>query len=117
MKTDYNCQTGQKLIVKEKGKLYQVNIEHIIYITCSGYVSTIHQSSQTENITVSKLLKCFEIELAGMGFFRANRNTLINFNNMAGYEQNGKLTVVMNNNEKIVLSRRKLHAFLQKVSS
>jgi len=117
MKTDYCCQTGQKLIIREKRKLHQVDIEQITYITCSGYIFTIHLLNQTGDIIVSRLLKYFEIELAGMRFFRANRNTLINLNNMVSYEHNGKLTIVMKDNEKIIISRRRLHAFLQQVAS
>jgi len=117
MKTDYNCQKGQKLIIKEKGKLHQVEIEQITRITCSEYVSTIYQSNLAENIIISKLLKDFETELSGMGFFRANRNTLINLNNMVSYEHNGKLIIVMKNHEKIIISRRRLHTFLHLVAS
>ncbi len=117
MKTDYNCQKGQKLIIKEKGKLHQVDIEQITYINCSGYVSTIHLSNQFDDIIVSRLLKDFETELAGMRFFRVNRNTMINLSNMAGYEHNGKLFIVMKNHEKIIISRRRLHTFLQQVAS
>lgn len=110
-KTDYNCQAGQKLIIKEKRKLHQVDIEQITYITCSGYISTIHQSNQTGDIIVSWLLKYFEIELAGMGFFRANRNTLINLNNMASYEHNSKLIIVMKDNEKIIIPEEDFQTF------
>lgn len=117
MKTDYNCQKGQKLIIKEKGKLHQVDIEQITYITCSGYVSTVNLSNQADNIIVSRLLKDFEIELAGMGFFRANRNTLINLNNMASYEHNSKLSIIMKDKEKIILSRRRLSHFFRLINS
>ncbi len=60
MKTDYSCQTGQKLVIKEKGKLHQIDIKQITYITCSGYVTTIHQSNQSEDIIVCRLLKDIE---------------------------------------------------------
>ncbi len=36
---------------------------------------------------------------------------------MASYEHNGKLTIVMKANEKIIIFRRKLHTFLQQVAS
>lgn len=105
MKTDYTSQTGQKLIIKEKGKLHQVDIEQMSYIACSGYPSAIHLANQTENIIASRLLKDYETELAGMKFFRANRNTLINLNNMASYEHKDKLLIVMKDGEKIIISR------------
>jgi len=117
MKTDYSCQTGQKLIIKEKGKLHQVDIDQISLITCSGYVSTIYQVNQAEPIIVSKLLKDFELELEEMGFFRANRSTLINLNNLVSYENNGKPTIHMKEDIKIIISRRKLRIFLNLVAS
>ena len=117
MKIDYSCQTGQKLIIKEKGKLHQVDIDQISLITCSGYVSTIYQVNQAEPIIVSKLLKDFELELEEMGFFRANRSTLINLNNLVSYENNGKLTIHMKEDIKIIISRRKLRIFLNLVAS
>ena len=46
MKTDYNCQQKQKLIVKEKAKFYQIDIERISHISCDGYMSTIVTTQQ-----------------------------------------------------------------------
>lgn len=118
MKTDYNCQKGQKLIIKEKGKLHQVDVEQITHITCSGYVSFVHQADQADDIIVCRLLKDFETELSeDIGFFRANRNTLINLSYMVSYEHNSHINVVMKENIKVIISRRKLHPFLQLVAS
>jgi len=41
MKTDYIRQKGQKLIVNEKGKFNQIDIERISHILCDGYLSII----------------------------------------------------------------------------
>ncbi len=113
MKTDYNCQKGQKLVINEKAEFHQIDIEKISHISCDGYISTIYILGEKENISTSHLLKDFEEDLSDMGFFRVNRNTLINLNHVDSYQSNGKPVVIMSNNQKFIISRRRLSAFLK----
>jgi len=69
MKTDYNCQKGQKLVINEKAEFHQIDIEKISHISCDGYISTIYILGEKENISTSHLLKDFEEDLSDMGFF------------------------------------------------
>ncbi len=113
MKKNYNYQKGQKLIVNEKAKFHQIDIERISHISCDGYISTIYILGEKENIPTSHLLKYFETELSDMGFFRTNRNTLINLNHVDSYQSNGKPVIKMSNNQKFIISRRRLAEFLK----
>ena len=113
MKKNYNYQKGEKLIVNEKGKFHQIDIERISHISCDGYLSTIYIVDEKESISVSHLLKDLENELSDMSFFRVNRNTLINLNHVKAYQSNGKPVVVMSNNQKFIISRRRLSGFLK----
>ncbi|HED05357.1 MAG TPA: LytTR family transcriptional regulator [Ignavibacteria bacterium] len=113
MKTNYNHQKGQKLIVNEKARFHQIDIERISHISCDGYLSIIYILDEKENISVSHLLKDFEGDLSDMGFFRVNRNTLINLSHVDSYQNNGKPIVKMLNNKEFIISRRRLSAFLK----
>jgi len=108
MKKNYKNQFGEKLIVKEKGKVHQIDLTQISHIESEGHISTINTIT-SEKISLYKLLKFFEDELTENGFFRVNRKTLINLNNMILYKKsNGKPIVKLVNNIEIPIARRRL---------
>ena len=112
MKKDYSNQYGHKLIVKEKGKFNQIEICKILVICCKGYLSTI--KTDDSEITVSHLLKEYEEELVEYGFVRINRNNLVNLNHIKSFfRKNNKPTIIMSNNEQLIVSRRNLHKLLE----
>jgi two-component system LytT family response regulator len=108
MKKDYSCQNDIKITVKENNKIRQINIGDISYIKCDSYVSTIHFIDADKSISITKLLKRFEIELSEFGFIRANRSCLVNVRYIKSIEicKNTKLTLV--SDENISISVRQL---------
>ena len=110
MEKDYSFQRDKKVILKEKGKTKQIDMENISHLTCKGHLTTIH-TIENESTTISKLLKYFEIELAEYGFIRVNHNTIINIKNISGFKCGNKRCVILENNLNINISRRKMHKF------
>jgi len=80
MKSIKKSKEQRYILIKNKGVIKKINIEDISHITCSGYLSTIHLLNDNKNYSHCKLLKEYEVELMGKGFYRINRNTLININ-------------------------------------
>mgnify|MGYP000855914148 CR=1 FL=1 len=101
-------QNERKVLLKDKDSIYQANMKDITVITCESYLSTVHFLNDQKPISVSKLLKEFENELESFGFFRANRNSLINLRNISSYQGSCKRTITLSDNQKICLSYRKV---------
>lgn len=100
-------QNGRKILLKNQGNIFQVDMKDITVITCEGYLSTIHFQSEIKPISVSKLLKVFEVELEPFGFFRANRNTLVNLLNVSLFQGACKKIITLTDNQKVCVSFRK----------
>ena len=82
-------------------------MEEVTHITCDGYVITIHLiNKETHCLTGS--LKYFENDLKEHGFFRANRNTLINVVYIIDFQITHKERNVNLHNINIHVSRRKV---------
>lgn len=110
---DYSKQRDKKIILKEKSKTSLIDIRKITHIKCDGHISTIYTINNV-NISVSKLLKHFESELAEFGFIRVNHNTIVNTMNIIDYCNNCMKNkfirkIVLINNVEINISRRKMH--------
>ena len=110
MKKGFSLQRDKKVVAKDKNVSRLVDIEKITHLTCESYITTVHIINN-EDITVSRLLKYFEIELAEYGFLRANRNTIVNAKNVSGFRNGSEGYIVLVNGEKIKISRRKMHVF------
>lgn len=108
MKKDYSRQNDIKITLKKNGKIHQIGIGHITHIICDSYVSTIYFIDDVASISITKLLKRFEIELAEFGFIRVNRNCLVNARYIESivFCKNASLTLV--SNENIFISARQL---------
>lgn len=108
MKKDYSCQNDQKIIIKDRFKTQQISIKNITHIKCDGYVTTIFVKTEDTPIITSKLLKLYEIELAELGFIRANRNTLVNIKHIKHLECLDSNILTLINDEGIRISCRKI---------
>ena len=111
MKKDYSNQFEKTIIIKEKGKFEQINISEIYKITCESYISTI--VTKDEYLNVSKILKKIEEELKEFGFFRANRNTLVNIRHIKKYKNNEKALITLSNKDEIIISKRNVSKLLK----
>jgi len=105
MRINYNSQKGEKIILKEKGIIHQVSIEDITHITCDSTICTFHLIDR--RISVSKSLKLFEEELSQFGFFRTNRNTLVNLMFLEKQSNKTQPQIILNTGVSIPISRRK----------
>ncbi len=110
MKTNFNCQDGRKVRIKSKAKIHFIEMSQITHIICEGYLSRIY-SLNFDIINVSKLLKSFEEELSEFGFVRANRSTLVNLYHVKEYISGSNRTLVLVNDTKINISRRRVFLF------
>ncbi len=108
--SDYSYQRNKKLVLKEKNTIKQISLDRITHLTCDGYLTSVY-TIDNKTITVSKLLKNFEIELIPYGFIRANHNALVNVNNIIEIQKGNKRYVVLSNKKEIKVSRRKLCLF------
>jgi two-component system LytT family response regulator len=110
MNLDFSIQRGKKLAIIDKNRTRLIDIVAITHIQCDGYVTTIHLIDN-ESISVSKLLKLFEIELAEYGFLRVNHHTVVNpFHIQEITSSFGEKKIRINTNT-IIVSRRKAYLF------
>jgi two-component system, LytTR family, response regulator len=110
MKLNYSKQKGQKVIIREKCETKFVEMEYITHLHCEGYLTTVH-TTNSKQLTVSKLLKEFENDLADFGFVRANRSTIVNMAHVVRINTRGKRIIELTNNEIIHISRRRMFLF------
>jgi DNA-binding LytR/AlgR family response regulator len=111
MKKDYLNQNDKKVVLKERNSMIQVDIKNITLIVCEGYLSTLYFLNDQKPIKVSKLLKDFELELVPFGFFRINRNTIVNLQNVYSFHGSCNRLVTMVDNQKVYVSFRKISQF------
>lgn len=112
MKKDFSCQRDKKVALKEKGKTIMADMDKITHLTCESYLTTTHLIDNT-TITISKKLKHFEIELAEYGFIRVNHNSIINTKYILSIMGGCKRMVILANNNKVRISRRKMCYFMR----
>jgi two-component system LytT family response regulator len=102
---DFSCQRDKTIILKEKGKVFQIAIEEIIYIKCEGYVSTLYTNNNSSSFSL--LLKYFEEKVNGYGFCRINRNILVNLKYFDSYVAGKKRCFKTTTGIEMNVSRRK----------
>ena len=113
IKIYFNKQVGGKIPLRKKTGGFYINMGEITHITCDGYVITIHLiNKETHCLTGS--LKYFENDLKKYGFFRANRNILINVVYIIDFQLTHKEKNVNLHGINIHVSRRKV-AQLKKI--
>ncbi len=108
MKKDYSSQNNKKKTIKIDSNTQQVSIKNITHIKCDGYVSTVFIKDKEPPLNTKRLLKLYEIELAELGFFRANRNTLVNLKHVKCVECSKSNILTLITDEKIPISCRNL---------
>ncbi|MBW6490439.1 MAG: LytTR family transcriptional regulator [Lentimicrobium sp.] len=108
---DYSNQKDKTIILKEKGKAHQLFIESIVYVESEGYVSMVHTNDDTPPVSCSKLLKEIEEEVVGYGFYRINRNIIVNLKYFKSYVKDKKRCFETTTEVKMKVSRRKWCVF------
>lgn len=115
MKSLSTKQRDQKIIITDKDVIKVISIEDILYFSCESYITTIHTVDKGK-ISIVKLLKHFEEDLAAFGFFRINRNYLVNMKYVDAIHTAGNAFVELFNHTKLAISCRKLSPFKRALS-
>jgi len=109
MKIDYSYQTEKKLILKEKGKITQLDVKDVTHISANDYATTIHikNSSSSKKYITTKPLTHIETYLKDLQFFKINRKCIINLRYVSflTYSDN---TVTLFEEVKLPVSRRRI---------
>lgn len=92
-----------------------ITIADIVYIKADGSYSNIYMDDGTK-LTVTKLLKELEKQLADESFYRVNKSCLVNLEQVAMLKRTDGGTIVMSDNSTVIVSRNKKDDFLIKIS-
>lgn len=112
---DYSKQRDKTIVLKEKDKVRQFFIENIVYVKCDGYVSTVHLNNGDKPEFFEIILKEIEEVVNGFGFYRINRNTLVNLKYFKSFVAGQKRCFVLKNGIQMKISRRKWCVFKKKM--
>lgn len=96
----------KKLTGIKSGQTYILDAAKILYIDTADKKTFLYTNSEVYETP----LKLYELEeqLEAVGFFRAGKSVLINFNEIKALKSdfNGRILVTMNNGEKLMVSRQ-----------
>jgi two-component system, LytTR family, response regulator len=107
----------QKILLPCTDGFMLVDVNKIICCTANGNYSIVIMEDSATNILVAKTLKYFEEILSPDLFFRIHNSTLINLNYVKKYSKEDGGYVVMKNDSRFEISRRKKIEFMQKILS
>ena len=105
---DTGKQVGKIVSIVEKSKIFYVNMEDIMHITCDGYVSTVYLANGTA-YSSARLLKLYEEDVEQYGFLRANRHTLVNIRHISDVQRTKRILHI--GDIIISVSKRKISLF------
>ena len=106
MNFNFNKQQNKVIFTTGRKKEW-INVGDILYIIIDLTLSSIFVQHKENLYYCVKQLIEFENELSDYGFFRANRNTLVNGKFIQSIEkENKKYIIQLQNGKKIILSRR-----------
>ena len=106
---------NQDLILEEKGGMFKIPLHQIMYIYSEGSISVIKKSDGTQR-TVNALLKELEAKLAQSGFFRVHNQYLVNLSKVTEVIKARNAELVLDNAQKLPISRAKKMAFYEHFS-
>jgi DNA-binding LytR/AlgR family response regulator len=110
MEINYNKQIGMQIVLKGCNTII-IDVTDILYLTCSGnYISFYLADSSMNNGSYMEreTLKTYEKKLREYGFFRINRNTLVNGRYILQIKQTSKgKKIYLKGNISLYVSRRK----------
>lgn len=97
----------KRLSVRQDGQIETIESAEIEYVEANGKEITFHLDGG-KTVTCRDTLDSFEQKLAGFGFFRIHRKTLVNLKKVASYMNN---YVVLKSGESVEMSTRKYSDF------
>jgi two-component system, LytTR family, response regulator len=94
--------------------IYFVNIRDIVRLEAEDNYTHIYMNTG-ERITASKTIKAYEDLLSPMSFYRVHKRHLINLNYMRKFVKGDGGHLIMDDNMKIEVSRRRRPAFMEQM--
>lgn len=108
---------NQKIVVHDGEGLNFIKIKDIIRFHSEGSYTTIYVVGLPKPVIVSKSIGDYEEMLINEAFYRIHRSHFINLNHVKKYVKGDGGYVLLSDNEKIEVSRRKRNDFIQVLSS
>lgn len=106
-----------KKITLPYGSNYKIiDINDIIHIEADSNYS-IFNLSNTEKITVSKVLREYEEILPPEQFVRVHKSSIINLNYLLEYNSKNTLQLILKNGDTVTVSRRRASDFFSKIKA
>jgi len=103
-----------KLTVTEQFGFRIVNVEDLIYMQADSNYTVLYLNDGLK-IVATRTLGEFEKLLEGTAFFRIHKSTIINLNFLSGYSSYQGNFAVLKDGTQLIISRRKLLEFREKV--
>jgi two-component system LytT family response regulator len=114
LKQDLDHKKVRKLSLPNGQGYTVVDLDHIMHIEADSNYSIFHLND-SENITVSRVLKEYEEILPESQFVRVHKSSIVNLNYLLEYNSKNGLELILKNGEKIAVSRRRASDFQDKV--
>jgi len=109
-----NPNAFEKMSISALDGIYFLNIKDIVRCEAEDNYTHIHLKSG-DKITASKTIKSYEELLSGVNFYRVHKSHLINLNYMRKFVKGDGGYLVMDDNKKIEVSRRRRPAFMEQM--
>jgi len=108
--------SNQKIAIPDGEGLNFVKLNEIIHFESEGSYTNMYVVGQEKPTLISKPIGDYEEMLQNESFFRLHRSHLINLNHVKKYVKSDGGYVIMSNNSKAYISRRKRQEFIQLLS-
>lgn len=109
-----NPNAFEKMSISALDGIYFINIKDIIRCEAEDNYTHIHLKNG-EKITASKTIKAYEDLLSSVNFYRVHKSHLINLNFMRMFVKGDGGYLVMDDDKKIEVSRRRRPAFMEQM--
>ena len=109
-----NPNAFEKMSISALDGIYFINIRDIVRCEAEDNYTHIHLKDG-DKITASKTIKAYEDLLSGVNFYRVHKSHLINLNYMRKFVKGDGGYLVMDDDKKIEVSRRRRPAFMEQM--
>jgi len=108
-----NSETSDRITVYTLQGFHNLQLKQIIRLQSDSNYTVLHLLDGAK-ITVAKTLKDYDIQLSEKGFLRVHRSHLVNVTHIQSYLKEEGGTILMSDDSKVEVSRRKKSKFLAK---
>jgi two-component system LytT family response regulator len=109
-----NPNAFEKMSISALDGIYFINIRDIVRCEAEDNYTHIHLKDG-DKITASKTIKAYEELLSGVNFYRVHKSHLINLNYMRKFVKGDGGYLIMDDDKKIEVSRRRRPAFMEQM--